>query len=137
MIRTALLAAASVLVLTSAAHAQDGEARAREILRTTPLIDGHNDLPWALRQDFGNDPYRVDLTANLDESTKLHTDIPRLRAGGVGAQFWSVYVPATLTPQEAVNRGLPRPSACDCVVVVLWARMGTPLPASCAWIVRA
>ena len=103
MIRTALLAAASVLAMTSAAHAQDGEARAREILRTTPLIDGHNDLPWALRQDFGNDPYRVDLTANLDESTKLHTDIPRLRAGGVGAQFWSVYVPATLTPLEAAR----------------------------------
>ena len=47
-----------------------------------------------------------------------------------------VAMPATLTPQEAVNRGLPRPSACDCVVVVLWARVGTPLPASCAWISR-
>lgn len=42
-----------------------------------------------------------------------------------------VAMPATLTPQEAVNRGLPRPSACDCVIVVLWSRLGTPLPASC------
>lgn len=42
-----------------------------------------------------------------------------------------VAMPATLTPQEAVNRGLPLPSACDCVIVTLWARMGTPLPASC------
>lgn len=103
MIRAALSAAASVLVLAGAAQAQDGEARARELLRTTPLIDGHNDLPWALRQGFGNDPYRVDLTTNLEETTNLHTDIPRLKAGGVGAQFWSVYVPASMTPLEAAR----------------------------------
>lgn len=102
MIRSCLLAV-SALALALPAAAQDGEARAREILRTTPLIDGHNDLPWALRQGFGNDPYAVDLTANLDESTSLHTDIPRLRAGGVGGQFWSVYVPASLTPTEAAR----------------------------------
>ena len=102
MIRSCLLAV-SALALALPAAAQDGEAKAREILRTTPLIDGHNDLPWALRQGFGNDPYAVDLTANLDESTSLHTDIPRLRAGGVGGQFWSVYVPASLTPTEAAR----------------------------------
>ena len=85
------------------AAAQDGEARARDILRTTPLIDGHNDLPWALRQGFGNDPHAVDLSADLDASTTLHTDIPRLRAGGVGGQFWSVYVPASLAPTEAAR----------------------------------
>ena len=65
-----------------------------EILKTTPLIDGHNDLPWALRQQYGNNVYAVDLTKNLAASTKLHTDIARLRAGGVGGQFWSVYVSA-------------------------------------------
>ena len=102
MIRSCLLAA-SMLALAVPAAAQDGEARVREILRTTPLIDGHNDLPWALREGFGNDPYAVDLTTNLDASTSLHTDIPRLRAGGVGGQFWSVYVPATLTPTEAAR----------------------------------
>lgn len=52
------------------------------------LVDGHNDLPWALRSQ-GDD---LDLAAGTDGAT--HTDIPRLRAGGVGAQFWSVYVPS-------------------------------------------
>ena len=102
MIRSCLLAV-SMLALAVPAAAQDGEVRAREILRTTPLIDGHNDLPWALRQGFGNDPHAVDLTTNLDASTTLHTDIPRLRAGGVSGQFWSVYVPASLTPTEAAR----------------------------------
>ncbi len=102
MIRSCLLAV-SALALALPAAAQDGEARAREILRTTPLIDGHNDLPWALRQGFARDPYAVDLASNLDETTSLHTDIPRLRAGGVGGQFWSVYVPASLEPVEAAK----------------------------------
>ena len=104
MIRSLLLAAVS-LAITSTAQAQTdaaGEARVRAILRTTPLIDGHNDLPWALRQDHGNDPYAVDLTTDLT-ATGLHTDIPRLRSGGVGAQLWSVYVPAVLTPTEAAR----------------------------------
>ena len=102
MIRSCLLAA-SMLALAVPAAAQDGEARVREILRTTPLIDGHNDLPWALRETYGNDPHAVDLATNLDASTALHTDIPRLRSGGVGGQFWSVYVPASLTPTEAAR----------------------------------
>ena len=74
-----------------------------QILKRTPLIDGHNDLPWALRQGFGNDPHGVDLNANLSTSTRLHTDIPRLRAGGVGGQFWSVYVPASMAPVDAAK----------------------------------
>ncbi|WP_312146988.1 dipeptidase [Brevundimonas sp.] len=110
MIRTALLAAVSLAVLAGPALAQTqsgsdaaGQERVMQILRRTPLIDGHNDLPWALRQGFGNDPYRVDLATNLAATTRLHTDIPRLRAGGVGAQFWSVYVPASLEPVEAAK----------------------------------
>ena len=104
MIRAALLATTAVALLAGAAAAQDaGEARARRILERTPLIDGHNDLPWALRQGHGSDPHSIDLTANLDASTDLHTDIPRLRAGGVGGQFWSVYVPASLEPVEAAK----------------------------------
>ena len=102
MIRAVLLSTAAVLMTAVPAMAQD-EAAARRILERTPLIDGHNDLPWALRQQHGNDPHAVDLTANLDASTELHTDIPRLRAGGVGGQFWSVYVPASLTPVEAAK----------------------------------
>lgn len=104
MIRAVLLSTVAVALLAGGAAAQDaGEARARRILERTPLIDGHNDLPWALRQGHGSDPYAVDLTANLDASTELHTDIPRLRAGGVGGQFWSVYVPASLEPVEAAK----------------------------------
>ena len=61
---------------------------ARRIHRTAPVIDGHNDLPWALRKSGGASS--VDLK---QIQTDLHTDIPRLRTGGVGAQFWSVYVP--------------------------------------------
>ncbi|WP_396594107.1 dipeptidase [Brevundimonas sp. R86498] len=103
MFRRCLLAV-SMLALALPASAQDaGEARALRILEGTPLIDGHNDLPWALRQGYGSDPYAVDLTTNLDDSTRLHTDIPRLRAGGVGGQFWSVYVPANLTPVDAAK----------------------------------
>ncbi|OIJ65348.1 dipeptidase [Streptomyces mangrovisoli] len=68
-----------------------------EVLRSTPVFDGHNDLPAALRARSG---YSVEgLDAGRPE---LHTDLPRLRAGGVGAQFWSVYVPSTLSEPEAV-----------------------------------
>lgn len=102
MIRACLLAV-SLAALAIPASAQDGAAAARRILERTPLIDGHNDLPWALRQNHGNDPHAVDLTTDLETSTELHTDIPRLRAGGVGGQFWSVYVPASLTPVEAAK----------------------------------
>ncbi|HYC67507.1 dipeptidase [Brevundimonas sp.] len=102
MIRAALLSTVAAVMAAAPAMAQDAAA-ARRILERTPLIDGHNDLPWALRQQHGNDPHAVDLTTNLDASTALHTDIPRLRAGGVGGQFWSVYVPASLTPVEAAK----------------------------------
>ncbi|NBB52247.1 membrane dipeptidase [Rhizobium sp. CRIBSB] len=106
MIRSCLVAV-SLAALAGPALAQTadpaGEARARRILERTPLIDGHNDLPWALRQGHGNDPFAVDLATDLEASTSLHTDIPRLRAGGVGAQFWSVYVPASLAPVEAAK----------------------------------
>ena len=105
MFRTALLAAVALSALAAPAMAQTdpAEARARRILERTPLIDGHNDLPWALREGHGNDPYAVSLTRDLQATTDLHTDIPRLRAGGVGGQFWSVYVPASLSPTEAAR----------------------------------
>lgn len=102
MIRKALLAAVAATTLAAPAAAQD-RAAVLEILKTTPLIDGHNDLPWALRQNYGSDPHAVDLTGDRSHDTRLHTDIPRLRAGGVGGQFWSVYVPASLEPVEAAK----------------------------------
>jgi membrane dipeptidase len=94
------------------------ELKARDLLRRFPLIDGHNDLPWALRERAGGDagrvrlipagsssagtapgdPAAVSLAAPVDGT---HTDLPRLAAGGVGAQFWSVYVPASLADGSA------------------------------------
>jgi membrane dipeptidase len=65
-----------------------------DLLRGAPLIDGHNDLLWELRQ--GRDP--ADPT--------LMTDLPRMAAGGVGGQFWSVYVPSDLPADAAVTATL-------------------------------
>ena len=74
-------------------------ATARNLLRSHPLVDGHNDLAWAIRRRFGGDLDRVDLAAPV---TGTHTDLPRLRRGGVGAQFWSVYVPGALQGEAAL-----------------------------------
>ena len=65
--------------------------RARAILRTTPLVDGHNDLPWRIREDtlHANDVDAYDLR----KPTPGMTDLARLKQGMVGAQFWSVYIP--------------------------------------------
>ncbi|MGW7351261.1 dipeptidase [Streptomyces sp. NPDC054784] len=79
-------------------------SRARELLAAHPVFDGHNDLPWALREQVAYDLTRRDIAA--DQSAHLHTDIPRLRAGGVGAQFWSVYVSASLAGDAAVTATL-------------------------------
>ncbi|MFL5651604.1 MAG: dipeptidase [Chloroflexota bacterium] len=79
------------------------EARARSLLDDTPLIDGHNDLAYALRKRAGMRTSEVDLRRPVPE---LDTDIPRLRAGGVGGQFWSVWVPADLPEPEAVLQSL-------------------------------
>ncbi|MFX4290968.1 dipeptidase [Streptomyces bohaiensis] len=76
-------------------------ARALELLAEHPVVDGHNDLPWALREQVGYDLDRRDVSR--DQSEHLHTDLPRLRAGGVGAQFWSVYVRTDLTGDAAVS----------------------------------
>jgi membrane dipeptidase len=75
------------------------------LLRDAPLIDGHNDLLWALRSarlERPDEP-EPDVDGRIDS---LMTDIPRLRAGGVGGQFWSVYVPSDLPLHEAVTQTL-------------------------------
>lgn len=75
--------------------------RARRILREVPLIDGHNDLPWQFRERAQNRLDGLDLMADGRKLTPpLHTDIPRLRAGGVGGVFWSVYVPVEMGPSS-------------------------------------
>ena len=93
----ALLAAAAL-----PAHADPAlDKRVAAVLAKTPLIDGHNDLPWALREGFSEK--WPDLATG---EPKLHTDIPRLRAGKVGGQFWSVWVPVSLKGDEAVRTTL-------------------------------
>ena len=75
----------------------------RRLLREVPLIDGHNDLPWQYRKRR-NDFSAIDLTRDTSQLTPpLITDIPRLRLGGVGAQFWSVYVPPIPAGPPAVQ----------------------------------
>ena len=72
----------------------------RAVLSRFPLIDGHNDLPWEIREKYGSDPVKAGLTGRVPNT---HTDIPRLVEGGVGGQFWSVYVPAALAGDAAVT----------------------------------
>ena len=78
------------------------QARIDRILKRTPLIDGHNDLPWAIRQDHGQTV--EGLESGTDKRAKpLHTDMQRMRAGRVGGQFWSVYITGTLVGDEAIR----------------------------------
>ncbi|MGW0391907.1 dipeptidase [Streptomyces sp. NPDC003042] len=86
---------------------------ARELLAEHPVVDGHNDLPWALRSGVSPAGARGKVRYDLDhrdiagdQSAHLHTDIPRLRAGGVGAQFWSVYVRSDYAGDQAVSATL-------------------------------
>jgi membrane dipeptidase len=105
--------AALAAAAASAADAQQAtDRRLDRVLTQTPLIDGHNDLPWAIRQRFGGDLAKVDLagdTAALPApsgSPPLMSDIPRLRRGRVGAQFWSVYIPVEAKGPQAVQETL-------------------------------
>ncbi|GGM81170.1 dipeptidase [Terrabacter tumescens] len=74
-------------------------ARARDLLREHPLVDGHNDLPWEAREQTRYDFDALDIGSRLRTT---QTDLPRLAEGGVGAQFWSVFVPSTLQGDSAV-----------------------------------
>jgi membrane dipeptidase len=105
--RTLLLAAALLGAPTAAAQPIDPAVAKRidRILARTPLIDGHNDLPGELREKYGS---RVDnLAAGTDRLPQpMMTDMARLRAGRVGGQFWSVYIPASVTGPEAIQMTL-------------------------------
>jgi membrane dipeptidase len=72
----------------------------RAMLSRFPLIDGHNDLPWEIREKFDLDPVKAGLTGRVQGT---QTDIPRLVEGGIGGQFWSVYVPSRLAGDAAVT----------------------------------
>jgi membrane dipeptidase len=92
---TLLFAIVSVLPAPPATAADDEVlARVRRVLAAHPVFDGHNDLPWAIRE---NPAAPGDVAAyDLRSRTKGATDLDRLRQGGVGGQFWSVYIPAEL-----------------------------------------
>jgi membrane dipeptidase len=81
--------------------AADIHGRIREVLADAPVIDGHNDLPWQMRDRVDYDLDAIDLAAD-QSGIGLHTDLVRMRAGGIGAQFWSVFVPSSLTEEQAV-----------------------------------
>jgi membrane dipeptidase len=78
-------------------------AAARDLLGRHPLVDGHNDLPWTLRVADELDLDTTDLAAPV---ASTQTDLPRMARGGVGAQFWSVFVPADLAGETAVTATL-------------------------------
>ena len=94
--RSSLAALALVAAATPVAAQQPDAAleRARRILASVPLVDGHNDLPWSIR-DARDHPRDV-AAYDLRRTTPGQTDLARLRAGMVGAQFWSIYVPGEI-----------------------------------------
>jgi membrane dipeptidase len=107
------IVALSALLLAASALAGDSEMqRVARVLAQTPLIDGHNDLPWELRERFAGDLSKVDLGASTAAlvppagAPPLMTDIPRLRQGLVGAQFWSVWIPVDIKGPQAVQMTL-------------------------------
>lgn len=78
---------------------EDALRHAQELLRSTPLVDGHNDLPWLIREETGGDVAAFDL----EKRNGFDTDIPRLREGLVGAQFWSVWIPGETAAVDAAS----------------------------------
>ncbi|XP_006902923.1 PREDICTED: dipeptidase 1 [Elephantulus edwardii] len=77
---------------------------AKRIMQDTPVIDGHNDLPWQLLKMFNNQ--LQNKSADLNTLNNTHTNIEKLRAGRVGAQFWSAYTPCDTQNKDAVKRTL-------------------------------
>jgi membrane dipeptidase len=110
MLAAAVCTSLALLAAPLALQAAPSDAeRVQRVLAQTPLIDGHNDLPWEIRTRFGSDFTRIDLekpTAGLpapEGSPGLMTDIGRLKAGGVGGQFWSVWVDPNITGAQVVQ----------------------------------
>lgn len=85
----------------------DSARRVEAVLTRTPLIDGHNDLAYILEQEYPLERWTLDLAADSRAFRfPLHTDLTRLRAGGVGGQFWSIWVPPDMPGPQAVQRTL-------------------------------
>jgi membrane dipeptidase len=99
------LGAATVVAGGAGAQQSSGNEhmdKAIRVLSTTPLFDGHNDLPWAIRNESNSDVNAYDLRASVPG----HTDIERLRRGMVGVQFWSVYIPSSSVETGAAKMQL-------------------------------
>jgi membrane dipeptidase len=97
----------ALILIGSIGRAQTDDAalrRAKAILRTTPVLDTHNDLPWVIREK-GTPPRDVEAF-DISKRARFDTDIPRLREGMVGAQFWSVYVPSAMSPLDGMRAQL-------------------------------
>lgn len=86
---------------------------AHELLAAHPIIDGHNDLPYVLREQVGYDLSRYDIGTRQPQN---HTDLARLAEGGVGGQFWSVYVPGTWSGERAVIGTLEQIDFVHCMI---------------------
>ena len=107
--KTRLLAAAALLLVATPALSQpipqSVQKRIDRILKRTPLMDGHNDLPWALREDHKQSV--EGLESGTDQrKPPLMTDMERMRKGRVGGQFWSVYITGTTLGDEAIRTTL-------------------------------
>jgi membrane dipeptidase len=110
---TAIRVLALLLCMPLAARAADDyQHRVEQVLLRTPLIDGHNDLPWEIRDRFKGDLSAVDLKSDTKhlpfpaDASPLMTDIPRMRAGHMGGQFWSVWIPSEMRGFETVQTTL-------------------------------
>jgi membrane dipeptidase len=103
----AVIVLAAALTMLAAGPAGAQSDRIRRILSETPLVDGHNDLPEQYLDRVKNHLDKIDLASDTSKLTPpMHTDIPRLKAGGLGGQFWSVYVSPQLPGAEAVQATL-------------------------------
>ncbi|MEZ0496501.1 dipeptidase [Sphingomonas sp. IW22] len=97
------IALALAATMAQPGAAQSIEARLDRLMAARPVIDGHNDLPWEIRERFASAVDRVDLTKDTSLlDTPLQTDFVRMKQGGYAAQFWSVWIPATVSGPEAV-----------------------------------
>lgn len=107
MLVAILLSAALAALSQNTKSAQSRIDEARKILREAPLIDGHNDLPWQFRERSIKRLGELDLRKDQSKIDKpLHTDLARLRQGGLGGQFWSVYITAETQGPEATQQVL-------------------------------
>ncbi|XP_013127141.1 dipeptidase 1 [Oreochromis niloticus] len=107
MLHRVNLASCLVLWITSCAitlavDPNEYMARALQLMSETPLIDGHNDLPWQLLSQFNNQLNKVDLNTLAN----THTNIPKIKDGRLGAQFWAAYVPCDTQYKDAVRQTL-------------------------------